>query len=380
MIEGALWFAVAAVLYTYFGYALLVALLARLCPRPVRKGRITPSVTVVITAHNEEGCVREKIENTLRLDYPHDKLDVIVASDGSTDRTNSIVREYAERGVRLNEIRRRAGKTAAQNVTVPLTETEVLLLLDAQSMLREDALLKLVRNFNDPSVGYVSGRLRYPEVSGTSAAKGEGLYWRYELYLRHKESQIGSITAGSGAIHAVRRHLWQPREPGFDADFGLPLDVVKQGYRAVYEPEAEAVEEPCYTMGGQFRRKLRMFSPMWRMIFHHRAMYNPLKYGLFAIQMLSHRLLRYLVPIFLLLLLISNAFLLDSSFYKATMLAQLTFYAAAGVGFALDTRGRQVKAFYIPFYFTAMNVAALLSLFYCLMGKKYATWEKPETV
>src|SRR5437764_3568298 len=253
VLKALFWASLGALLWTHLGYPLAAAALARLRPKIVRKRDGTPSVTVIVPAHNEETVIGRRLENLLALDYPTDRLAIVVASDESTDRTDAIVEEVAAREPRVR-LRRwpRGGKLPALNKTVAETDTDVVAFTDANTVWAPDALTKLVRNFADDDIAYVCGRLTLESADGVNR---EGVYWRYELWLRESESKLGSITGGNGAIYAVRRTDYIAHR--FGLDLGLPDGMVKKGKRAVYEPEAVAAEKPPANVEEEYRRKVR---------------------------------------------------------------------------------------------------------------------------
>jgi cellulose synthase/poly-beta-1,6-N-acetylglucosamine synthase-like glycosyltransferase len=258
------WSCVGALAWTHVGYPLAAALFAAIRPRRVRKAESEPTVAVVIAAHNEEDVIARRLENLLELDYPGDRLEIIVASDASTDRTNEIVDEFTARDARVRLVRcPRGGKVAAQNLAVRLTSGEVLAFSDANATWAPDALRKLVRNFADPDVAYVCGQLRLQAADGTNR---EGVYWRYELWLRGSESNLGSVTGGNGAVYAVRRSDYLEVDPRFGHDLSLPYKLAQRGRRAVYDPDAHAFEKPSRDLEDEYRRKVRMFEHGWLMM------------------------------------------------------------------------------------------------------------------
>jgi cellulose synthase/poly-beta-1,6-N-acetylglucosamine synthase-like glycosyltransferase len=263
ILKALFWGSLGALAWTHAGYPLAVAGLARLRPRPIRKEDVTPEVSVIVAAHDEEDVIERRVDNLLALDYPGGQLRIVVASDGSTDRTNEIVRDLAARSENVELLEcARAGKATAQNTAVAEATSEVVAFSDANSHWEPDALRTLVRSFADPDVGYVCGQLRLESADGASQ---EGLYWRYELWQRESESAIGSITAGNGAIYAVRRsdYLgWDDTRIGHD--FGLPFRLVQRGRRAVYEPGAVAWEKPASDGEAEYGRKARMMTRSWR--------------------------------------------------------------------------------------------------------------------
>jgi len=366
------WGSLGALAWTHLGYPVTAAALARLRPRPVRKDDIAPDVTVVVAAHDEEDVIGRRVENLLELDYPPEKLSVLVASDGSTDRTDSIVEDVAARSPAVRLLRcERAGKATAQNRAVAESTSEIVAFSDANSRWEPDALRKLVRSFADPSVGYVCGRLRLEAADGASR---EGLYWRYELWQRESESALGSITAGNGAIYAVRRsdYLGQD-DPRIGHDFGLPFRLVQRKRRAVYEPEAVAWEKPARDAEEEYGRKVRMMTRSWR----------PLLDGslartgdvLYLAELVSHRVLRYGSGILHLVLLGSSIALAEESpVYAVALVRQLGFLALAFAG----RRRVAVPGAVIAYYYTLTTAATLDALVRYLTHGSPATWAKTE--
>lgn len=372
------WMLVVLTVYTYAGYPILLWALARLRPTPLARADVTPSVSLVIAAHNEEVCIGEKLENSLSLDYPPEKLEVIVASDASTDRTNDIVAEYASRGIRLHAIQERRGKSHAQNATVGLTSGEVLVFSDANSMYEPDAIRKLVRNFADTRVGYVSGELRY-RTPRSAIGAGEDLYWRYETQIKRWESQTGNIINGNGAIYAVPRKHFIPVPEQTGADIWLPLAQIRRGLRTVHEPEALAYEETSLTAADEFGRKHRSIARALLVLSENLSVLNPLRHGLTSVKLVSHRHLRYLVPFFIIGIFLLNLLLLDSLLFQVILGLQVAFYLLALIGTWFQAKGRRVLLFYAPYYFCVVNLAALKGATRFLRGEKVQTWEKAAT-
>ena len=243
VLEVLFWVSLGLLSWTHVGYPLAAALAARLRPRRVRKGELTPSVSLIVAAHNEEDVIERRLENLLALEYPAEKLEIVVASDASDDRTD----ERVEREARVRLVRcPRGGKVAAQNHTVPQTSGEILAFTDANAIWSPDALRTLVRSFADPDVAYVCGRVALMQADGTNR---EGAYWRFEVWLRARESDLGSVTGGNGAVYAVRREDYVDVDPRFGHDLAFPYLMVQRGRRAVYEPEAVSYEKPSRDQG-----------------------------------------------------------------------------------------------------------------------------------
>lgn len=364
------WLAVATILYTFFGYPLLIALLARYARRPVRKAAIVPEVTLITPAYNEASVITRKIENSLALDYPPERLEIVIVTDGSDDGTANIVASYAGQGVRLCHQPQRQGKMAAINRVMPLVDSEIVVFSDANAMVERGALQALVRNFADPSVGGVAGEKR---VLGGE----EGLYWRYESHIKRCDSALSSVMGAAGELFAIRRCLFEPSPP--DAlidDFVMSLRLVEAGWRVVYEPQAVATEEPSPTLEGEWRRRVRIAAGGFQSIRWLAGMLNPAR-GRVAWQYFSHRVLRWAVTPFLLpAVYVINLPLLVFPFYRLVFLAQSIFYVAALAGCVLARYGVRSRPLQAMFYFCFTNVAALAGFWRYVTGTQPVTWAK----
>lgn len=370
------WICVGLVLWVYAGYPLFLILLTRLrAPRAVVHGAITPPVTLIISAYNEAEVIRTKIENSLALDYPRDKLEVLVISDCSADGTDDIVREYQDRGVRLLRMTERGGKTLGLNAGVPAARGEIIIFSDANAMYHPQTVRKIARNFADPQVGCVTGESRYNLDGATESTESENLYWRYELALKQMESRVGSLVGGDGAIYAIRKALYRPLQAADLSDFVNPMQISLQGYRNVYEPEALSFENGADTFEQEFRRKVRIVARAWRGLLRVRAVLNPFRFGLFTIQVFSHKLLRWLVPVFMLGAMCANVFLLHAPFYFFTGVVQTFFYLLAAGGWLQARRAEVARVFYVPYYFCLVNYASLLGILSYYRGQSFTTWQ-----
>jgi len=322
------WGSLGALLWTHVGYPIAAALAARVRRRRVQSSAIEPTVSVVVAAHNEEDVIERRVRNLLELDYPADRVEVVVASDASNDGTDEIVGRMvaADRRVRLIRCPR-GGKVSAQNHGVAESTGEIVAFSDANAVWQGDALRKLVRSFADPAVGYVTGRASYEAADGTNR---EGAYWRFELWLRAQESRLGSVTGGNGPIYAVRRADWKDVEPWCGHDLGLPYLMVQRGRRAVYDPDAVSVEKPSRDIEDEYRRKVRMLRGAWVHVF--RGMLRRVG-PVYFVELVSHRLLRYGSGILHILLLLSSAALVGEGWaYELALALQLLWLLLAAAG------------------------------------------------
>jgi glycosyltransferase involved in cell wall biosynthesis len=364
------WGSLGALAWTHAGYPLAMGVLARIRPRPVRKAEHTPSVALVVSAHNEEAVIRRRIENALALDYPEDRLEVVVASDGSTDLTDGLVGEIAAENPRVRLLQcPREGKVAAQHRAVRETASDVVAFTDANSAWEPGALRALTRNLADPEVGYVCGRLRLESPDGANL---EGVYWRYETWVRKQESGASSITAGNGAIYAVRREAYVDDDPRFGHDFGFPYLMERQGRRAVYEPEAVAVEKPAAEPEDEYGRKVRTIARALGHILSGRAFRGPLR-PLYAAQLVSHRVLRYSTGLLHLGLLVSNLMLVGRApLYRLFLLLQL-----GGLGLATAGKARlPIPGAGLAYYYFVVTKATVAALARYLRTGTPQTWDK----
>lgn len=366
----------ALIVYCYFGYPFLCWILAlgkrewKLAPLGT-----LPSVSLIIAAYNEEKVIGAKLDNALQLDYPKEKLQIVVASDASTDRTDDIVAARREQGIVLNRLPRRGGKTAALNAAVPHTTGEILVFSDANGMYRSDALKRLVPWFGDERVGGVSGELHYENPRGSSRVEGEIYYWSYERFLKRMESRLDSILGANGSIYGIRRELFVPLNPDLIDDLVLPMTICKRGHKMKYEPRAVSVEESSRTFGGEFARKKRIISQGLRAVAAHSDLLNPFRYGFLAFQMISHKLLRWMVPLLLIIMFVSSLLMLDRLPFAVMALLQFGFYILAAMGGLLRKVLGGIRLFHIPFYFCLTNGAALHGLGLFLLGRTPVAWE-----
>jgi cellulose synthase/poly-beta-1,6-N-acetylglucosamine synthase-like glycosyltransferase len=374
--EIVFWLSAAALFYTYAGYPLLVALVSTLRPLKVQRGDFEPTVSVIITAYNEERDLAAKLENTLALDYPLELLEIIVASDCSTDRTDDIAREFAGRGVRLHRQFERLGKTAAQNAAVEQARSEIILFSDATSLYQPNAVRAMMPSFADSSVGCVAGRLEYVDRSNSRVGRGARSYWNYETFLKRHESRVGSLIGASGCLYAVRRSAYIPLYHEACSDFIIATKMVEQNLRAVYEPNAVCTEQTNRQTDRELKMRVRIIAQTFTDLWRHRAMLNPLRSGFYGVQLVSHKVMRYLVPFFLIGLFVSSAVLAPGALtYRLIFAAQVAGYACPALAWMLDRVGIRSRLLALPQYFMLANLASLIACYQFLRGERYARWE-----
>ena len=371
------WLSAAAVAYAYVGYPLLLGIVGSLRRRRVRKELVTPRVSLIIAAYNEEQNIGRRLDNALSLDYPSRNLEIIVASDGSDDSTEAMVKTYAPRGVRLLSLARR-GKIHALDAAISSAGGEILAFSDANVMYDSQALRRLARNFADPEVGGAAGAKVYRiEPQSDSSSRGEDLYWSYDTWIKGMESLTGSIVSADGAIYAIRANLYRrPADTAVTDDFAISTGVIEQGYRLVFDGEARAYEAAMPAAEREFGRKVRLITRGLRGVILRRRLLNPFRYGFYSIALFSHKLLRRLVPLWLLMLFFGSALTSASGrIYWAAAVAQSSFYAIACLGYLLRrTRLGGWKCFYVPFFYCLANAAALVAMVRLLRGDHIELW------
>ncbi len=332
-----------------------------------------PMVSVIVAAHNEEAAIAAKIRNVLASDYPRERLELLIGSDGSSDRTEEIVRGHVSEGVGLISFPQQMGKSSIQNGLVAAASGEILVFSDADCEFDAAALRMLVRNFAGEEVGLVTAAPRYLNAAETAIARNESAYLRYESWIREEESRRGILAMASGSLFAMRRRLWRPLHRELGDDFELPLRVAQAGLRNVLERGAVTVTRLSQVdAAAMFRLKVRIVSKDFRALREYGALLNPFKYGATAVGLWSHKLLRWLVPYFLLEMLVSSAFL-ATPFYRAIFLLQVAFCAAASLGFLW--RGRALGfPWSVPASFCIVNLAAMLGVWKSLAGRSSGRW------
>ena len=373
MAEVTLWMSVALIVYAYAGYALVLLALSRFRDRRVLKGNGTPQVSFIIAAHNEELRIRDKIFNTVAQDYPSELLEIIVASDCSTDRTDEIVGEFAGR-VRLVRAAERRGKEAAQHLAVLAAQGEILIFSDSATALARDGVSSIVKNFADPSVGCVSSIDRCIDARGT--VSGEGAYVRYEMFVRELETRVGTLVGLSGSFFAARRVVCQRWSVDRQSDFNTLLNSVELGLRGVLDPDSVGYYRTISNPSREFGRKVRTVVRGIAVLAPNLRYLNPFRFGLFAWELASHKICRWLVPFAMVAALATNLLLASRSpFYQVTLFLQAGFYLAALVGLRTDARILR-----LPSFLCVANFAVLMAWLRFARGERIALWNPSNRV
>lgn len=375
---GCFWLAVAVVLYTYVGYPALMLVHGLLNRRKtITSDNRESNVSLIIAAHNEEESIGAKLENVLCLNYPAARLEILIASDGSTDRTNQIVQSYQTRGVRLLALPRR-GKASALNAAVAASHGDILVFSDANSMYSPNAVSELVKHFADEQIGGVAGNQVYlPEGATSLTSDGERLYWGLDRWLKRNQSRAGNVISATGAIYAIRRSLFRSVPEGVTDDFVTSTRVVAQGYRLVFEPNAVAFEPVAKSSEVEFGRKVRVMTRGLCGVLAMRELLNPIRFGMYSVQLFSHKVLRRLVALPLLVIGLMSPFLWGQGLiYQFATVVQLMFYGLALCGLVLrGTALKRAKLFTVPFYFCLVNTAALVATANVIRGNRILLWE-----
>lgn len=372
------WFSLFFILHTYIGYPILLIIAARMVGKSIDRKEFAPSVTMIIAAYNEERNIGEKLENSLSLSYPRDKFEIIVVSDGSTDRTDDIVNEFSRRVVKLITMSERGGKARALNTAVPKAIGEIIVFSDARQSYDGNAIRELVSNFSDPTVGAVSGELHLVNKDAASVGEGVGVYWKYEKLLRKKESRIYSTSGATGAIYAIRKELYQPMpDDTILDDVVIPMQIVLNGYRVVFEEKARAYDSVAGTAKEELTRKIRTLCGNYQAFLRMPRLFNPFRNRVF-LQFVSHKVFRLLVPFALLLMLISSVFLSSILLYRTMLILQLCLYISSVIGHYLSKSKPSFigRLFGIPYTFVVLNYAAVAGLYRFITRKQQVAWEK----
>lgn len=385
--EVLFWFCIGAVIYNYAGYPVVLFILSMvsqaksdllfLVGKRTRRSRPLsdelPTVAVLLSAYNEEAVIRDKVKNFFELDYPESRLEFLLGLDAPSDSTPEILSEIRSKRIRVWHFASRRGKLAVLCNLAEQTTAEIVISTDANTMLKPDCIRTLIRHFRDPRVGAVSGEEVRITARGTDPA-AESIYWRYESALKFLENRLNCSLGGNGSVLAVRRSLFRLDKPSIVEDFQIPLDIRLKGHRVVYDPEALAFEEIAPNHSAQFARRIRLGAGDFQALFGNLKCLNP-KNGLAAFCFFSHRVLRWLGPVFLLIALVSSFFLFEIPVFQTLIALQGGFYLGACIGYCRKRKGRKTGILGLPVNFCSMNLALLLGLFQYLSGRHSTVWK-----
>lgn len=377
------WSSAFLIFYSFIGYPLSLFLLSKIIKKKSVDidNSLRPFVSIIIPAHNEENVIEQKLNNLISLNYPKELMEIIVASDNSTDKTNEIVEDFIEKNreydISLYKVNKRQGKTNAQNEAVRVAKGEILVFSDANAILDKDSIIHLVSSFTSEDIIYVTGQLKYVNSLENASSEAENRYWNYDLFMRKIESDIKTITAGNGAVYAIRKSEYVDFDPIMCHDSAMPLYAGINNKRAIYNPNAVAYEKAGESSKDEFKRKVRMFRNILSSLFGTPQKYNIFKYGWFSYFYFGHRTLRYSLFILHIVCFISNALLIkENTLYNLTFLMQCIFYLLA---ISKKIFGFKNKIFYYPYYYCMTLAAQLIGAINQLTGKSKPFWEKAET-
>ena len=380
------WSALLLVFYTFIGYGLLIWFLNKFRNSESKEQvpNYEPSVTFVIPAYNEERWIIDKVQNSVQLDYPSDKINFLVVSDGSNDRTKELVDHYeAPSGIKLRHFHEpaRKGKITAVERIMPYIDTSIAIFTDANTMLNKSAVKNMVQHFANPKIGVVAGEKRISsEEVGAAAEVGEGFYWKYESFLKNMDYQFYSVIGAAGELFAIRTELFEPiPKDSIIEDFYMTMNIASKGYRIAYAPDAYAMEGGSASVKEELKRKIRIAAGGFQSVYRLARLMNPFKYGRLAFQFLSRRVFRWvLVPILLPIILLTNVLLAwqGIEFYQLLLVLQLLFYFFAGIGYLFEKRKLRFKILFIPYYFCVMHYAVYKGFARFLKGNQSVLWER----
>ncbi len=369
------------VFYAYAGYMIILRAIALIKGSTQGFARKNPSngylpkVSLVISAYNEEAVIQQKLVNSLSLDYPKELFEIIVVSDGSTDKTREITEHYAGKGVILRHYEGRRGKTECLNMAIPLALGEVVVFSDANSEYDRNAIREIVKHFEDPKIGFVTGWTKYLSGKDDQETGSLGIYARLELLVKKYESMIGSCVGADGAIFAIRKELYRSLKPHDINDFVIPLSIIQQRYRGVLEAKAFCFESSAGSALGEFQRQVRITNRTIRAIVNNKTLLNPVKFGIFSFELFSHKLCRFLVPLFLIIMLVSNLSLSSqNSFYLMILIGQIMFYTSAGFAKNIERIPLMSRSFAASHAFVMVNLAIFTAWVRYFQGATFTTW------
>ncbi len=377
------WISLFLLIYPYLIYPFVLKILSNLFGANKKLAETNgnwPAVTFIISAFNEAAVLDDKIRNTLDLDYPEDKLEIIVISDASDDGTDDIVKDWSKKEPRIKLVRQneRKGKSAGLNLGVAEAQGEAIVFSDANAMYKSDAIYELVKYFANPKIGYVMGAALYNDAGDNEATESEGLYWRFELFLKEMESRFYSVVGGDGAIYAIRRELFWTLKDDDINDFVNPLQIVSKGYRGIFNPQAICYEDAAEEFGKEFRRKRRIVNRSWRAVKRYISWFNPFRQFRFLFELFSHKVIRWFSMVILIAMFIANLLVVifkPNIFYAITLGGMILSVLVALYGSALDGKNKPIpKLIYLPYYFFLVNYAALLGIWDETRGVRHSVW------
>ncbi len=367
-------------IYVYIGYPLLLIVLDKLVKgKPLVTADITPSVSLVVSCYNEADVIEQKIKNCLVLDYPSQQLEIIFVSDGSDDGTDDIIKKYCNERIKLIRQEGRLGKTMGLNLALAEASGEIIIFSDANAMYKDNALKMLVRNFHDPSVGYVVGAAIYRDEESSSAGASENAYWQYEIFIKKIESKLHSVVGGDGAIYAIRKSLYLPLDQEDINDFVNPLQIIAQGYRGIFDAEAICYEQTAGDFDKEGKRKQRIVNRSFTGLMKNRVVLNPFRFGFYALEVLSHKLLRWLIPFFILIAAAGIIILAQMKLevFQRLLLLGILFSWSIVIGKFLKDWPACPSILLVPYYFYLVNFNSLKGVLQSLRGNVQITWSTP---
>lgn len=363
-------------LASYVAYPIGLWLVGKIVPfREKRDEQDWPAVSILIAAYNEEMHIAAKIQNTLAIDYPAGKLEIVVGSDGSMDATAAVAGQFENQGVQAIAFAENRGKTAVQNDLVARSQGEILVFTDAASFIPANAIKKMAAHFADRRVGCVAGKMRFVDTEKNLTTQSQGLYWRYEVGLRHLESSVGSLIGVDGPLYALRRNCFRPLATHIISDLMAPLLVLEQGYKVVLDKEAMVDETPTQQSGHEFTTRRRITLRGLTGLASYRQLLNPLKYPALALQIFLHKLARWFVGPLVMLHVLACLLLLPVWYFKEVFLVYSVFFLAAGLGWFVAKRGGKLRLLTVPYYFCLVNLAATAGIVDFFRKKQAVTWK-----
>lgn len=369
------WLSLFVCVATYVVYPSIIYVFSKFIPFKVDKKDFYPLVSIVISAYNEQQHIAEKIINTISLDYPKDKMEIIIGSDGSIDKTVEIARKYVNQGVKILSFSINRGKTAVQNECVKISRGEILIFTDAASFLNRDAIKKIVRNFSDTRIGCVAGRLRFIKTETNITTESQGLYWRYELKMREMESNLGRLIGVDGPLYAIRRSLYVPLLENIISDLISPLIVLYGGKRVVLEQEATVSEEPTLKTNQEFTTRRRITLRALVALTVYSQLLNPFKHPILALQIIFHKLFRWFVGPLVIINLLSCLALSGYTFFKVISIAYVLLFISSTIGLFISFLGIKWRILNIPYYFMLVNIAATFGIIDFFRNKQAIVWK-----